>query len=522
MGDGLPSRGGSGPAPGVTRKRWRYDGVGWPRSRQEIRPGIPAVVVVVAATIWGYVSIGPNGRIDAGRVEAHRTDFTVFTEAGSAFFDGRDPYRVSNPRGWHYLYPPIFALIVSPLSALDTQSQVVAWYVINLVLTLGCVVEARRLWVLSATLASPLGGWLGICGGAAVVLPFLDCMQAGQLGIAILYLLMVGFRLAVLGRSGRSWFLGGLILALPAAIKLVPALPVLFLVFQRWSAVVLARRGGRPGRSASTLTAGVLAGASLFLLAIPASLVGWSKNLDYLHVWYNRVVVNERVGPNANFNIHSYRNQSLANAYYLWSRATGHQVTRDSRAAAPRDRAERVVHPSVRVVIGVDLALLMIVGLVLGSRDDHLDQATAYGLACGVTLLASPLSWCHYFMVQLPALLCMPAWLTRRGMTTLGRVFALVPAAMSWAHYLVPPIAELGLLGLVTTAWFSTAIGLVLGVVLSHALAKTPSTPSGDPGPRDRVHAIPPPHFRDRAADVPVAARVARLRSGVRKDRGPD
>jgi hypothetical protein len=47
------------------RKRWRYDGVGWPRSRHEIRPWIPGVVVVVAATIWGYVSIAPNERIEA-------------------------------------------------------------------------------------------------------------------------------------------------------------------------------------------------------------------------------------------------------------------------------------------------------------------------------------------------------------------------------------------------------------------------------------------------------------------------
>jgi hypothetical protein len=517
MDDGVPGHGRSVPDLGTPRKRWRYDGVGWPRSRHEIRLRMPAVVVVVAATIWGYVSIAPNGRLVAGRIEEHRTDFTVFTEAGSAFFDGRNPYRVTNPRGWYYLYPPLFALLVSPLSVLDTQSQVVAWYIVNLVLTLACVIEARRLWGLSTKSGRPPGGWIGIGigGGAAVLLPFLDCMQAGQLGILILYSLMVGFRLVVVGRTRRSWFLGGLILALPAAIKLVPALPVVSLVLQRWWVAVFARDGGRPGRQASAMTAGVLVGAFLFLLAIPASLIGWNKNLHYLRVWYDRVVANDRVGPNANFNIHSTRNQSLANAYYLWSKATGRRPPNGPRAGArPRDRAERVVHPSVRVVIGLGLALLTAIGLVLGSRDDHLDQATAFGLACGVTLLVSPLSWGHYFMAQLPALLCIPVWLSRRGMTTLGRAFALVPPVASWVHYVIPPVAELGLLGLVTTAWFFAAAGSVLRIEFSHAGSTTEPTPRGNPHPSDRLVAIPPRHRPDRRGAGPVATPVARHGSG--------
>ena len=72
-----------------------------------MRPWILGVVAVVALTIWGYVSIGPNGRLVPGKIDQHRTDFTVFTEAGAAFFDGRNPYRVTNPRGWYYLYPPL-------------------------------------------------------------------------------------------------------------------------------------------------------------------------------------------------------------------------------------------------------------------------------------------------------------------------------------------------------------------------------------------------------------------------------
>src|SRR5262249_7087951 len=159
-----------------------------------------------------------------------------------------------------------------------------------------------------------------------------------------------------------SWFLGGLILAFPAVIKLVPALPVLFLVFLHWSAVALPRCGSRPFGQATALTAGGCAGGLGFLLVIPAALVRWQDDLDYLRIWQARIVTNDRVGPNANFNIHSFRNQSLANSVYLWRKATAPATVLDPRSPNGWDRPERIVHPAVRVVIGLVLIALLAVG----------------------------------------------------------------------------------------------------------------------------------------------------------------
>jgi hypothetical protein len=445
---------------------------------------IVAVVAIVALTIWGYFVIGPRGRIIPGRIDRHKTDFTVFTEAGAAFFDGRNPYRVANPRGWHYLYPPLYALLVAPLSVFDTESQVVIWYVVNVGLAFGCFGEARKLYsLLSPRAERHRSVWVGACAGLAVFLPFLDCMQAGQLGIAILYLLMVGFRLVLQGRWWPSWFLGGLVLALPAVVKLVPSFPVVFLLFQQWSAVAFPHGGLRSWGRATALTAGVLAGGLLFLLVIPASLLGWEKNLGYLNLWHTRVVSNERVGPNANFNIHSVRNQSLANAVYLWSQSTARWAGSDARSSAPRGRPERIVHPGVRVVIGVILTLLLAVGLAVGRRKANVDQATAYSLACWATLLVSPLSWGHYYMVELPALLCVPLWLSGRGMLRLARVVAAIPPVWSWSYYLAMPYTGgFGLLGLGTAAWYLGASGLILGIELSAVLAASGFLSRNQPG----------------------------------------
>jgi hypothetical protein len=445
-------------------KRWRYEGIGWPRSTAEIRLCIPGVVVLVALTIWGYIAIGPNGRLVPGRTEMHKTDFTVFTEAGAAFFDGRDPYRVTNARGWHYLYPPLFALMVAPLSIFDTESQVITWYVVNVLLAFGCFAEARRLWRHVSGPEPQRTQWVAGCALLAGFLPFLDCMQSGQLGIAILYFLMLGFRLVIQGQSRLSSFLGGLILALPAVVKLVPSLPVAFLLFQRLSAVAKPRSGQRPWAQATALTAGLSAGFLLFVLAIPASLVGWRANLDYLYHWHARIVANERVGADQNFNIHSYRNQSLANAVYLLDKSTVFHSGRDSQGHTVPERPERIVHSSVRVLIGLILAALLMVGCLLGRQKDALDQATAFGLACCATLLVSPLSWGHYYMAQIPAVLLAPLWLLRRGRPGPARIVAVIPPVLSWTHYLAMPYTGgLGLMGLGTTVWFLGVCVLIIG-----------------------------------------------------------
>ena len=121
---------------------------GFSRPTAGIQLRYVAAVLVIGLTIWGWLDVRERGQIYPDHLDFHRTDFTVYTEAGAAFFDGREPYEVTNPRHWYYLYPPLFALLVSPLAALDFKSQVVVWYIISLVLAFGCYSESRHLWTL--------------------------------------------------------------------------------------------------------------------------------------------------------------------------------------------------------------------------------------------------------------------------------------------------------------------------------------------------------------------------------------
>src|SRR5688572_25029981 len=86
-----------------------------------------AIFFFVVLTLWVLEDVRRRARVSETDPLVHKTDFTVYTIAGEAMFDGRDPYEVSNPRGWHYLYPPLFAIVVAPLAKLPPTEQALVW-----------------------------------------------------------------------------------------------------------------------------------------------------------------------------------------------------------------------------------------------------------------------------------------------------------------------------------------------------------------------------------------------------------
>ena len=243
-----------------------------------------AVALVIGLTIWGWLDVRERGQTHPNHADFHRTDFTVYTEAGAAFFDGREPYEVPSPRGLHYLYPPLFALVNGNPPFVLTLSQVVVWYIISLVLAFGCYSESRHLWTLlvasdsgEADVGRNAAFRIGACAGLTVLLPTLECLQRGQVGIALVYPLLLGFRLTLDGRSWPIWAFGGVVLGWPIVVKLIPALPVIFLMLIRWAAAIAPIRSPRSLGRAASVALGLVLGVFLFTLAIPAACIGWGS-----------------------------------------------------------------------------------------------------------------------------------------------------------------------------------------------------------------------------------------------------
>jgi hypothetical protein len=447
--------------------------------------------LALTLTIWCAVDVRRRAVVDPARPYLHMTDFTVYTEAGAAFLDGRPPYEVTNLRGWKYLYPPLFALLVSPLSALSAPWQATLWFAVSLLLCLGSYFECRRL--LAGVLAvqpAPNGlvVRLGMIAGAAAVFPVLNCLQRGQIGVILIYPLLVGLRLVLLGQTPRVWFAGGTVLALPVVLKLTPLLPVgclvVALVAASWprrmalhvdaSTATSREAVARTFRIPLWSAPGVVAGSLFFALALPAGLIGWQANLRHLATWYNRVatkVDHDRTDQFAGDGS-TVRNQSLTNAVARFGNWAAYEF-----AGGPDDRLvdrgaadlgmmpmdQPAVHTALLGIRGVAALVLVAAVVALGRYGDRVSLGFAFGLACVATFIVSPVARGHYFMLYVPAILFGGLWMYEHRSARSALRFATVPALLCLAHYLALNHAgRIGLLGIGTSLWFFAACAIVL------------------------------------------------------------
>ncbi|MBS0267159.1 MAG: DUF2029 domain-containing protein [Planctomycetes bacterium] len=461
--------------------------------------------LVIALAIWCSVDVARRAVIDPTRPWLHMTDFSVYTEAGAAFFDGRAPYDVQNIRGWKYVYPPLFALLVSPLSRFSSPIQASVWFGISALLCFGIYFECRRLLaavVTDSPRAQRLALWCGLAAGVTALFPALNCLQRGQVGVALLYPLLWGTRLLISGRTPIQWFTGGVILALPVVIKLTPILPVGCLVLCVMAGFLFSRsgrvdrsgpaRGERhsPEAAASSiaaitrtaagpmsLTAGVLFGGFLFALLIPSLCLGWQANWSHLQTWYYRVATKVNHDRTDRFaeNGCTPRNQSLTNAIHRFGNWAAFVTGR-----GPDDRIVDTEIPEIgkmpmdhwlvarglQVARGAATLLLLAVMVALGRCGDRLSLGFALGLACVATLVVSPVSRGHYFLLFVPAVMFGGLWMWERCSARAASAIVVIPLTLCVLHYLaLNVLGRIGVLGIGTAIWFAAVCSLVLAHV---------------------------------------------------------
>jgi hypothetical protein len=273
--------------------------------------------------------------------------------------------------------------------------------------------------------------------------------------------------------TARCWWeaaIGGIVLALPVAIKLTPALPVAFICWQLFIAGVYRQNRLAAWKLAGNVTGGVVVGLLLFLLAVPSAVVGPTRNAEFLSSWIHRVAANQAVGTLNDFNLHSARNQSLTNSAYLmgnWGASTmgvpGATVTTDDDAWKGDQPAatlmdQRPVQFLLLAVRALLLMLLLVAGWRAARNGNPLAMSATFALACMLTLFISPLSWVHHYVVWFPAVWLVPLWLWREDRRPLAVGLLIAAGGLVWAHYLFLTTAgRIGLLGLGATVWFIVA-----------------------------------------------------------------
>lgn len=226
---------------------------------------ILAATIAAAGLLYGVLSGYARVTNDRGG-----TDFNVFYLAGRTVLEGRasELFTVYTERGpgYTYIYLPMFAILMAPLSSLPIHITSTAWSLLSLlmighsglILYRGCVSESQA----GASLKRRYLIYLL----AASTVFFSENLLLGQVHILLMYLIVLAWKYQ---RAKAEWTAGFLVGA-AAVLKLLPAVFALYFVLTRQYRAL-----------ASMLVAGML-----LVFVVPGFVIGFETNGRLVEEFY--------------------------------------------------------------------------------------------------------------------------------------------------------------------------------------------------------------------------------------------
>ena len=221
-----------------------------------------AVALVLALGIVIGLGISTVNRAAISPVQ--RTDFTVYQLAGRAVLDGADIYQVRNVRGWAYVYPPPFAILMAPFAPLSVFWGALVWYLISVALIIWALVMSVR----TVRSVFPVEDRLLILSIVPVVLLsvwFMSGLARGQASLLLMWLVLAAFCWHWEGHDLR----GGACLAGAILLKAFPLVLLGYFAWRRKWKFLLA-----------TLATLIVGG-----LILPGAVFGFKKSTAYWENW---------------------------------------------------------------------------------------------------------------------------------------------------------------------------------------------------------------------------------------------
>lgn len=316
------------------------------------------------------------------------TDFGVYARAAWAVRVGLNPYEVASDRGWHYLYPPPFVLLVLPLAdppagadrfgCLPFAASVVVWYALNAAL---CGVAVH----LFALAAVPDARRFSRRWWYARLIPFDVCLAGlgytlsrGQVNILVLAMLAAGFLTSMRRQPVRA----GLWLAAAAAVKVIPGLLLLYPVSRRRGRELLA----------------MAVGGVLFLGVVPVLAWGPAGAVG-MTVTFAKKVVQPSVTNTGDQTIHkefSGTTSTDSQAFHAIIHALRHP------ARATRPEVSDGLSKGLHYLLGLGMAAATVWVAVRAPVSDGSLSLLFFGCLCVVMVHLAPGSHMHYYSYSLP------------------------------------------------------------------------------------------------------------------------
>lgn len=418
-----------------------------------------SIIMVVAAIMY------------AGKAADERSAFIRWRHQIHDFWQG-----VNIWDRYYYPNPPIMPLTLTPLMVLPPVVGAVLWFAIKAAMVTACVLLVLRMvrgpgrrypwWALGLVLLLSLR-------------PILSDLHHGNINILILFLIVLTLEA---WRRGYD-VLAGLLLALAITYKVTPAL---FVPYFAWK------------RSWRTVFATCL-GMGMFLLAVPAAVLGPSFNGQCLAMWWHRIL-----SPYVTGDVMSVQevNQSMVGVI-------SRLLTQGKEGRYERLLDLNLVSWDPAFVADLSKGLsIAIVALLLGlcrtrgARRDDPRLVGEFALVVLTMLIVSERSWKHHFVTML---LPYAYVVYRAGVLDLGRgTRRLLAGSLALSAFLIATTSsEIG-------GWFADELGhkiaLYYGmffwgaVVLYIATAWRVVAERDNPGviapePPPPASTVPPPHL---------------------------
>ena len=352
----------------------------------------------------------------SGYLDRRMTDFGVYLRAAWAARTGNDMYAVTDDNGWHYCYPPTFAILLMPLADppagfsrdgyLPYPITVGIWILLCYGFAIWAADALARL-ILPEAIPWTRRWWSARNGPLFLSAGGIGyTVVHGQVNTLIAALIAAFFIAWVAGKRLRS----GMWLAGAIAVKVVPAFLVLF---------PLLRRDRR------SLT-GVVLGSILLCGVLPACVFGIPGAIRENRKLVDQVLLPGTTGVGDQTRAYELT-QTVATDSHSFQ-AVIHNYLHPDPYTRPADAstATRLSHWAI-------CGLMTAITLVFGWRargGEVCDQLLFLGSLVLVMVLASPVSHVHHYAMALPAIAAV--WL--KGL--LNRPGHAWPSAWVWAPLL--------------------------------------------------------------------------------------
>jgi alpha-1,2-mannosyltransferase len=368
--------------------------------------------------------------------EVRRTDAGAYFRAGWAIRNGMNPYEVPDARDLHLAYPPVAAIMFSPLAdappenerewMLSYEASIIVWIVLTVLATflashwfaLALEESARDPALRSPPRGSRRWWYNRMLPIYVCIAPIGGTFSRGQI-TPILLMLIAGMFLATV-RGKR--FASGLWLAAAICLKIIPGLLLVFPLIRRdWRALW-----------------GVATGVFIGVVMIPTAELGITGAIK-IHEQYADHMIKPALGLGGTKTMH-FELMSMNRPGDQSLKSILHNYQNWDRESRP-DKASRfttVAHPAISLMLVGGLAF------AYGWRRPHdtIGMLTMIGGLFTLMCIVSPKSHTHYFFFAIPLMMALAARSLEahpdRLVPTAGTLSFLIFAGFCYALVMVP------------------------------------------------------------------------------------